>query len=354
MTCIFFKESSVESVNQALLSNKYLHKIHIQTQDDLEKWALDIRNGQCEGVAFNGDTEMTVEKLQKTIPYWTRVNCIDIDPYFGRTDEKVMAELLTLCSKHVSDITSIECGRTLYERAEREGYDDNQWLALEEKDKEGFRQVANPEASTHKYPSGGTFVYNDKQRQGKKIHILFGRCPNNSPTLLRRRDYLTEQDNAVYENELGERFLLIPLIPMDNTSVDIIWKSYCGVFQFIDISLAAFSATIYAADITEESALESNKEIETIFSTDTFTSMIAALDSKSLPYQGAYLVNLKQLTFHGIRKSLTFRGCMMNTPNAITLLILYAIKVKGLTLPLSCNKEHSTNVTKELREAMSI
>lgn len=306
MTKISFTASAVYSLNAELRAHPRLKVLNVVTESDIARWA--------------DEQNVAVDALSAHYPGFVSPNCLSVDLTTGRLEPRLLADLLTFCSTHDENVVTIAGGRALYERASREHHDARYWLGLSDKSDNGFFPISNPRAKTVIYPSIGNHWFRSKCERNSVIHLAYATV--DAPLLMRRHDYVCIDDNVEYRNSKGECFLLVPSLFSANKRSSVLWEVFTDISHYVDISLAAFVATLYGCDVPDEELDALSQEPADTFYVDTFRAYMQSCPSDALSVLVIDTPALEESNAAEVARTCSTAG-VCSTPNAMTIALLF-------------------------------
>ncbi|WP_425263260.1 hypothetical protein [Vibrio owensii] len=234
-TILLKNEKSAQKFNEIIQKGKLEGLITSEDSIDCtvtvnyQEWANDINTNPNSHQRHLAPT--TEEQLQKMFGSTMPDNAVSLDCYYGRTQADAIKVILDGALCLVSDISSISNGRIMIERADLTEAELKKYLPLEHLNDSKFKPTINKNRKpTSERPDGGILqAYTPNGNQ--VVHFLFGKV--DSPKYLLDDLFLDHHDNEPYENKKGERFALLPLMPLDSSGFKKVTNSIYSYLKYV-------------------------------------------------------------------------------------------------------------------------
>jgi hypothetical protein len=218
------------------LRKEDMSSIGCTTASDYENWAK--------------EENKSTEELEKQFESLYPVNSISLDPYYDRTSSEAMRLLLEICLKEKDSIYRMKNCRIVFERAEGDFDEKKHLLPLEELNDMRFIPTKN-EKPTKQYPKTGSAVFVAKDRNHQHlVHFLFGNV--DEITFMKTDEFVDSDDNPDYVDENGDKYALIPLMPLGSGQNAFINKLRCSLQWYTSVSFLCFFAACYKSAFEPE------------------------------------------------------------------------------------------------------
>lgn len=172
--------------------------------------------------------DLTLSKLKEMFPEWTENGILTVDTYFDRTSEDEAKKLCVFITKNYKEIKSIENADDLFELADIKNavgdYSKDEILyhfkALKSPEKE-LEMLPEEERTKDDLQSG---VMLCKSFSLSPFWVVFGKVE--SPMFMKNRIYKDDINNSLYRDKKGLGYMLIPLMPLSNDTVNFAYSVY--------------------------------------------------------------------------------------------------------------------------------
>lgn len=251
---IFLKtndDKEIEAINKVVKKLKI--KNHFITEKMNIEWVDDINNNPNSEQKHLKPT--TLDELKETFSMFTKVGCMDFDVAFDRTSQKeaekyanfilqykdhieYISNGMELIKKYSLSIEQVECIKTLLEIVE-----EPELLPINERTKE---------------INGGILLC--KSWGLEPFWVIYGNV--DKPTYMINKKYKNDMYNSLYKDKLGYGYMLIPLLPLGNKSLEFAYEVY---EQACEIGLREnpnyFLSIVYGLDLVNyNSVIEDYKQ----------------------------------------------------------------------------------------------
>lgn len=246
-------DKEIEALNKAL-SNMTIDNVFITNQMNID-WVDDINNNPNSHQKHLAP--ITLEELQDTFPMWTVIGQLSFDVGFDRTTQEEAEKYAEFILKHKNNIEYIKGGEELIKRYTLSEEEIKTIKSLIKKVEE---PIMLPIEERTKEINGGILLC--KSWSKEKFWVIFGKTENDKPIFMKNKIFVDDIYNNLYKDKNNHAYMLIPLLPLGNNSIDFAYEVYEQAYQ---IGLREcpnyFLSMVYGLDVTNyNSIVEDYKE----------------------------------------------------------------------------------------------
>jgi len=270
--------------------NKVLDKMKIEnaftTEQDNISWLKDINEnpGSPQAHLKPTDRDLTMEELLRLFPSLTEVGLMTFDVAFSRTSEEEAQKYLAFIKKYKNSIEYLKGAQELIERYETTAEDKKVIKLLNVKEKEPEKLPV--EERTKKDLQGGHLLCKSWGLQ--PFWVIFGKVKDDRPVFMKDRQYKDDAYNSLYRDKKGYGYLLIPLLPLNNSQLEFVEKVYDDAWSMgLRECFTYFIPVVYGLDIVNiDKVAKDYKEFYTVEELKERFYSLMKTTSDIFPYNG--------------------------------------------------------------------
>jgi hypothetical protein len=269
---------SITAVNK-LVKKARIKKVFNTEQDNID-WVQDINNNPNSPQKHL--KPITLEALKGLFNIWCEAGVMSFDVAYSRTSQAEAKRYAKFILKHADHIDRLEGAHELIERYE---------LSKEEQviiTKLNYVKPAPKklpvDQRTKRDLQGGLMLCKSWGLQ--PFWVIFGKTKDDQPVFMKERIYEEDEYNNLYRDKQGYAYLLIPLLPLNNSQLDFVEQVYNNAWNMgLRESFNLFIPFVYGLDLVNiNSVAEDYQEFYTVEELRERFMMVFKATERTFPY----------------------------------------------------------------------